>query len=348
MRSIERYWKYALTGIVFAGGAVLANELAPFLGGMLGAFTIYILIRGQALYLIGQKKWNKHLAAMLLLLETALCFLIPFALAVWLFAIEIQSFNLDAGALAARIERLADLIREKTQIDVFEKENLAPVLSLLPKIGQYLMSGASGFVLNVAALLLILYFMLADGRRMERYLYGILPFSRRNRRLVLRELNLLVKANALGVPLLAVAQGVAAFAGYLIFGAPSPVTFAFLTCFAAIIPLLGTAFVWLPLTAYLALTGDWTSALGLLAYSALVLANVDNLIRFVLQKKLADTHPLVTIFGVITGLPLFGFMGVIFGPVLLSVLILCFRIFKAEYLEGKPFTGTVRNRPPSK
>jgi predicted PurR-regulated permease PerM len=103
---------------------------------------------------------------------------------------------------------------------------------------------------------------------------------------------------------------------------------------------LGTGLVWLPLSAYLALTGDWANALGLFAYSLLILTNIDNLIRFVLQKKLADTHPLVTIFGVIIGLSLFGFMGIIFGPILLSGFILCFHIFKVEYLEGKPFTGT--------
>ena len=59
----------------------------------------------------------------------------------------------------------------------------------------------------------------------------------------------------------------------------------------------------------------------------------DATLRFILQKKMADIHPLITIFGVIIGLPLFGFMGVIFGPLLLSIFILCVDIFKREYLE---------------
>ncbi|KAA6307369.1 hypothetical protein EZS27_040963, partial [termite gut metagenome] len=59
------------------------------------------------------------------------------------------------------------------------------------------------------------------------------------------------------------------------------------------------------------------------------------LIRFILQKKMADTHPLITFFGVVIGLSLFGFMGIIFGPLLLSVFLLCVNIFKKEYLEGK-------------
>ena len=64
----------------------------------------------------------------------------------------------------------------------------------------------------------------------------------------------------------------------------------------------------------------------------LIVTNIDNLIRFILQKKLADTHPLITIFGVFIGLPLFGFMGIIFGPLLLSVFLVCVNIFKNQYL----------------
>ena len=121
--------------------------------------------------------------------------------------------------------------------------------------------------------------------------------------------------------------------GYWVFNAPSPFLFGFLTCFATIIPVVGTALVWLPLAVYMALTGDWVNALALTAYALIVITNVDNLIRFILQKKMADTHPLITIFGVIIGLSLFGFMGIIFGPLLISVFILCFSMFKKEYLD---------------
>lgn len=61
------------------------------------------------------------------------------------------------------------------------------------------------------------------------------------------------------------------------------------------------------------LTGDWVNAAGLTAYALIIITNVDNLIRFILQKKMADTHPLITIFGVIIGLSLFGFRGLSLG-----------------------------------
>ena len=83
----------------------------------------------------------------------------------------------------------------------------------------------------------------------------------------------------------------------------------------------------------MAMTGEWVNAIGLTAYALIIITNIDNLIRFVLQKKMADIHPLITIFGVVIGLSLFGFMGIIFGPLLLSIFILCVNIFKKGFLE---------------
>ena len=77
-----------------------------------------------------------------------------------------------------------------------------------------------------------------------------------------------------------------------------------------------------------------SAAVGLMAYGVLVVTQSDNVIRFILQKRMADTHPLVTILGVLIGLPLFGFMGVIFGPLLLAMFVFFVHIFKRKYLDG--------------
>ena len=174
--------------------------------------------------------------------------------------------------------------------------------------------------------------VLTKGNITTRTIYEILPFNEENKKEVLTEIHLLVRSNAIGIPLLAVIQGMIASLGYYLFDAPSVLLFGFLTCFATIIPIVGTALVWIPLAAYMAISGDWPHALGLVLYCGLIVTNIDNLIRFILQKKLADTHPLITIFGVFIGLPLFGFMGIIFGPLLLSVFLVCVNIFKNQYL----------------
>ena len=149
----------------------------------------------------------------------------------------------------------------------------------------------------------------------------MLPFNATVARNVTNEIYMIVRSNAIGIPLIAVVQGSIAYAGYLVCGVPSALFWGVVTCFATILPVVGTALVWVPLAAYLAVEGSWGAAVGLMAYGVLVVTQSDNVIRFILQKRMADTHPLVTILGVLIGLPLFGFMGVIFGPLLLAMFV---------------------------
>ena len=92
--------------------------------------------------------------------------------------------------------------------------------------------------------------------------------------------------------------------------------------------------VYVPLALAFGFAGNWGSCIGLLIYGFLVIGGIDNVIRFLLQKSLADIHPLVTVFGVIFGVSIFGFWGVIFGPLLLSLLILLLNIFRHDYVPG--------------
>ena len=167
---------------------------------------------------------------------------------------------------------------------------------------------------------------------MEQFISDLMPFEENNKREVLQKIQLIVRSNAIGIPLLAIIQGFISLFGYLLCDAPNPVLTAMLTAFASIIPLVGTALVWVPVTAYFLIIGDWIHGLILLAYGGIIISQCDNLIRFILQKKMANIHPLITIFGVVAGLPIFGFMGIIFGPLLVSLFLLFLDMFRKEYL----------------
>lgn len=329
----EQYRKYSLITIILGLGLLLFLKMTPFMGGILGACTIYIMVRDQMLYLTQKKKIRKSVTAIILLIEAILCFLVPLSLAVWLLISKLQTVNVDTATFVDTITNLADWIRRKTEYDLLSKENISSIASILPGIGQFLMGGISSFAVNLFVLVFVLYFMLIGGTKMEQYIYELLPFSDNNKKHVMNEINMIVRANAIGIPLLAIIQGAIATLGYYLFDAPSALLFGFLTCFATVIPIVGTTLVWFPLAAYMAISGDWPHAIGLLLYCGLIVTNIDNLIRFILQKKMADTHPLITIFGVVIGLSLFGFMGVIFGPLLISIFILCVNIFKEQYLK---------------
>lgn len=326
----ELYWKYSLIIFIIIMGLILLQQARPFTNGILGAFTLFVLLRRPTYRL--RKRIKPTAAVWIMTIMTVLFILIPISLISWLFVNEIVNMNLNPKEIITPIVHVIRQIKERTGFDLLSENTLTYLAAQIPVWGQSLMYGVSDFFVNIVVAVMLLYFMLSGGEKMESYIATLLPFKEENKKDILTQIRLIVRSNAIGIPLLALIQGTIALGGYLLVGAPNPFLAALLTAFASVIPLVGTALVWLPITVYLFIMGDWVNALILLGYGGIIISQCDNLIRFILQKKMADTHPLITIFGVVAGLPLFGFMGVIFGPLLVSLFLLFVEMFRKEYL----------------
>lgn len=216
----EKYWRYSLFVLIAGLGLTIFAELTPFLGGLLGAVTIYVLLRRQMWFLSERRRWRRSLAASLLLGEAIFFFLVPISLIVWMVVDKIQGVALDPQSVITPVRHVAGLIQQKTGYDLWSESNLQSVLGYLPRAGQWLVGGIVNFAVNLVVLLFVLYFMLIGGLRMETYCREILPFDRCAARSVMREIHMIVRSNAIVIPLLAVSQGVVAYVGYLAFGVP--------------------------------------------------------------------------------------------------------------------------------
>ena len=330
----EQYWRYALITIILGLGVTIFIKALPYVGGLLGAFTLYILLRNQMFILTERHRFRKGWAAALILIEAIACFLIPISAIVWMIVNKLQGVNLDPNSIIEPAKQFARLIEARTGYNLLVTDNLVKLASWLPKVGQVFMEWIGSFTVNIFVLIIVLYFMLTGGRKMEHYLYGLLPFNQQDGGEILHKIKLIVQSNAIGIPLLALIQGGIATIGYWIFGVPNLLLFGLLTSFATIIPIVGTMIVWVPLTVLQYFDGSLLQAGGLLVYGVAVISQCDNVLRMFLQKKMADTHPLITIFGVIAGLPLFGFMGVIFGPLIVAMFLLFLDMFAKQYVLG--------------
>ena len=163
MSTKEQYWKYSLIAIIIGLGIILFRQIAPFMGGLLGALTIYILVRKQMMYLSDKRKMKRSIAATLITAEAILCFLVPLGLVVWLAVVNLQIINLDPQAIIAPFEEAANIIKAKTGYYILGKDTVAYVISILPRIGQAIMGGISSFAVNIFVLVFVLYFMLIGG-----------------------------------------------------------------------------------------------------------------------------------------------------------------------------------------
>ena len=324
----NREYRYILIGLILFFGILVFKQARPYLSGFLGACTLYVLLERQMAFLCEKWKLGRGFSAAIIVLETLLFFLTPLTGIAFLVIDTLSGVTIDPQKIIHDVTQFAEMVEDKAGFKIFTPENL----SFLPQIGtnvvQVLGSSVYSLVINGIVIIFVLYYMLLNYQTFGHTIKEILPFKEENKQILAEETKSIIQANAIGVPLLAIIQGFFAYGGYMFFG----VSNAILTAYATILPIVGTTIVWLPLGIGVIIGGDLVGGLGIIAYGFFVISTVDNVIRFILQKKLADIHPLITVFGVLIGVPMFGFWGVIFGPLLLSLFILFFNMYRYEYI----------------
>lgn len=341
-------YKYILIGALILLGLIIFKFTRPYMSGFLGAATLYVIVSGQQRFLTQKWKLRKSLSALLIVLEVLFFILIPLTGLTLLVIDTFSGITFDPQVILDDVSAFILSIEERLGFNLFTPENL----SGLPKLGTNLLqvvgNSVYSFVINIIVILFVLYYMLFSNDEFEKSIREILPFKDENKQILSEETHLIIQANAIGIPLMAIIQGFFAYMGYLIFGVESPLLYAILTAFSTILPLVGTMIVWVPISISLLLGGDYVNGIGLAIYGLLIVGGVDNVARFLLQKKLADIHPLITVFGVLIGIPMFGFWGIIFGPLLLSLFILFFNMYRHEYVKGSKAEPRVTTRMKSR
>jgi predicted PurR-regulated permease PerM len=173
--------------------------------------------------------------------------------------------------------------------------------------------------------------MLTNRSKLRTSLYEYIPISETNLKVIDSESQAMVRSNAIGIPLVAISQGTIALIGFLIFGIQDPFFWFIIVTVGSMIPFIGTLIGILPVFILTMSAGNEFSAWGILIYGIVVVGFTDNVIRLFILRKLDDVHPLITLVGVIVGVPLFGFIGLIFGPLLISLFLIVVRIYKKEF-----------------
>ncbi|MCO5285006.1 MAG: AI-2E family transporter [Chitinophagaceae bacterium] len=318
-------------GLIIFIGILMLKHFYVFLPGVLGAVTLYILSRQPYRYLTYQKRWGKGWTSLLFILGYTVIICLPVYLAAILLTPKLVALFNNPVQLMVAVQTFSDKVYEAIGVRILDPENLKTALERLANNIPALLSGTANFLTNLLLMFFVLYYMLRNGDRMERYSNNLLPMKQENRDILSRETVMMIRANGIGIPLLAIIQGLVSMLGYFIFGITEYGVWAFLTGIASLVPIVGTGLIWIPLAIYLFTIGQTGNAIGLSIYSLVVTGNVDYFARITLLKKIGDVHPLITIFGVIIGLSMFGFIGLVFGPLLISYFILLVKIYRNEF-----------------
>lgn len=325
---------FFIAAIVFLG-IVLFRQLWFFASAFLGSVTFYVLMRKRMFYLTENKGWRKSTAAWVLMLLSFFVFLVPIGILGNILYSKIADIVTHSGEYLNSLKQFADQIKEKTGYEIVKPQNIDQLGSFLAQLLPKVLGVTLNTIALIAAMYFILYFMLVNGRKMEEALYEYVPLKDANVELIGKEVKVMVISNTIGIPLIALIQGVVGLMGYLIIGVQEPWLWFVATSIAAMMPVVGAALIYIPLTISLFVAGETGRGIAMGIWGFGVIGLVDNLFRFLLAKKLGNIHPLITIFGVIIGVQLFGFIGLIFGPLLISMFLLLLKIYSSEFVVKK-------------
>jgi predicted PurR-regulated permease PerM len=316
-------------------GTLIFKEMLPYFSGVLGAITIYVLMRKWMNKLL-DKGWHPDLAAGFLMFLSFIGILVPVTGIILMLTNKIgNAVNNSAKVVDAFKEQL-NKWEEQIGYDLSSQIEVSKISSWLSENLQSFAGGTFHIFIAIGLMYFLLYYMLTNRSELRESLFEYIPISKENLKIIGTEVNAMVRSNALGIPLVAIAQGIIALIGFLIFGIQDPFFWFVIVTIGSMIPFVGTLLGIIPVFILSLSSGDNFQAWGILLYGLIVVGSTDNIIRLYVLKKLDNVHPLITLIGVIVGVPLFGFIGLIFGPLLISLFLVVLRIYKKEYGKNTP------------
>ena len=321
-------------------GLVLFNQLKSLIPAFLGAYTLYVLLRKWMFVLQGRYKWKKSLAATVLMLLSFVVILLPIFLVVNMLSSKVAFAMQHSQEVLASLKTYIEKLEGQYKINILTDANLQKITTWTGETVPKILGGAFDTLTSIVIMYFILYFMLVEGRKMESNFYDWVPVKDENTLLLRKELNTMVYSNAIGIPLIAILQGIVGLIGYLILGVNEPWFWFVITCITSMLPILGAAIAYVPIGLLFFAGGHNTKGVLMLLYGFGIIGTVDNLFRFMILKRIGDVHPLITGFGVIIGVGLFGFIGLIFGPILISLFLVLIKIYANEFnIERRDHVG---------
>ena len=348
---------------------------ALVLGFVLIEPFLHTLIISSALAIIFSPVYNKldnalkgrsALAAGLTVVIIVFALILPLAFLVWglvtqgmesLTAISHWADNTDFSHLLQdeRIAPYLSWMRDRFPFLQLDEASIqAKLLKLSREFTQHMLDASTVLVGNMAKLLLrfflmtfMVFYFLVEGTAIVHKLKYLAPLRTHQEDILIDSLQRVARAVLFGSVLIAVLQGLTGALGLYIVGIP-PLFWGSMMGLAAFIPVLGTGLVWIPATMYMFFFGNWDWAVFLLLWNVLVVTNIDTILRPMLMRKAAQVSPFYIFLSILGGIHAFGALGIFYGPLILSFLMVMLKIYSEEYkdvLTSRSAYKEYRNEP---
>ena len=324
---------YFFAILLLAVSVMLFLVFYPFIGVLALAVVLALLLQPLYYKLLHFLKFES-LTSFVVITLLAIFIILPLTFLGWQIFQEAQSMYLQvASSRAPYLNTIATLIEGpiREYIPSFSI-NLGLYTSNLfnwfvGNIGP-LVSGTTQTLLNFLLAAFSLFFFLKDGKKIRKIIVALSPLDDKYDNLIIEKMEVTINSIVRGTLLIAAIQGLIAGIGFWIFGVPNPALWGTIAAITSLVPGIGTGIIIVPAIIYLLVSGNILPGLGLSIWGALFIGPVDQLLRPFLYKRGVTTHPIFILFAVLGGLSFFGPIGLIFGPIILSLFLTLLDIYK--------------------
>lgn len=344
MPIMERPFKMAMALLMLAVlAAVLIHALLPYINAFLGAFILYVILRPLYHFMIRRVHLSRGISALMTIFLSFVLILVPLFFLLSTIATEIQNAlqYINSIPIYAEVVRsfLENLHLERLPINLDIKTKVIEVASSIANYSSVVLLSAVQSLGQRAVEFTIMYFLLyylltGEDSDFVKGVYSAIPFNRENSDKLLEEFRVIVKTTLVSSLIIAIIQGGLLTVAFLLLGIQGAILWGTLAALMSFIPLVGATVVWAPATIIQLIQQDYFAAVGIL-FAGIVVSTMDNFVRPFIQKQLGSIHPMISLLGIIIGIKLFGLIGLVVGPLLLSYFLLVARMFNEEYLGKK-------------
>lgn len=309
---------------------LIFKETIPYLPGVLGALTFYVILKKPMAWLVA-RNWHPYLAVGVLLLASFIAILLPVMAVVLMLSSKLKKVMANSPNIIEALRTYLQKISDFVGFDLGAEIDFRAISEWASMHLGGFAGGTFNTFVAIGVMYFMLYYMLINQRALRESLFDYIPIAKNNLEQIGNAVRQMVLANALGIPLVSIAQGFVALIGFYGFGIDNSVFWALIVAIGSMIPFVGSALGTIPVFIVSLSQGNTFAAWGILLYAFIIIGSTDNLIRMYVLKKLDNVHPLITLMGILVGIPLFGFIGLIFGPLLISLFLLVVKIYRDEY-----------------
>lgn len=340
---MERPIKIAMALLLLAVLAVvLIHALLPYINAFLGAFILYVILRPIYQLMIKKAHLPRGVSALITIILSFLLILLPLYFLISTIAVEIQNALQYVNNVLTYAEVLRTFLEnlnlEQLPVNIDLKTKVVEVASSVANYTSLILLSAVQSLGQRAVEFTIMYFLLyylltAEDSDFARSLYSAIPFNRENSDKLLDEFRVIVKTTLVSSLIIAIIQGGILTIAFLLLDVQGAILWGTVAALFSFLPLVGATIIWVPAVIIQLLQHDYFAAVGIL-FAGIVVSTMDNFVRPFIQKQLGSLHPMISLLGIIIGINLFGLIGLVVGPLLLSYFLLVARMFYEEYIEN--------------